>query len=115
MDGFPSLFALVGADGFIDPGSTGGITQENVRRVDQLVTPEDGEPFLHTFYCFSGLSPVSSGQVTLQGVRLPIINVPYLVVESEETRNDGLNDCSVRVYLVIEGQLGAADFHVLLY
>lgn len=39
-----------------------------------LITPEEGqegqERFFHTFYCFSGLPPVTSGQVTLEGVRL---------------------------------------------
>jgi hypothetical protein len=40
--------------------------------------------------------------------------VGELIVESEETQGPPDN-CEVTVYLTIEGVLGAADFHILLY
>jgi hypothetical protein len=60
-DGGPILSAHIFASGRVDHTTPGGITQENVRRVDL----GDGG----VVYCFSGLPPVVGGQVTLDGLQ----------------------------------------------
>jgi hypothetical protein len=102
-DGGPILSAHIFASGRVDHTTPGGITQENVRRVDL----GDGG----VVYCFSGLPPVVGGQVTLDGLQsLGVGLTPHIALLLENP------DCNPEVSIAgPNGQSQAFDFHVLLY
>jgi hypothetical protein len=61
----PFLFAHVSADGTVD-GLGGGITQANLDSID--IEPGEEEGITNEWeYCFTGLPPLSGGQVTIDG------------------------------------------------
>jgi hypothetical protein len=95
-DGVPILSAHIFGTGRVDDTTPGGITQENVRRMDNPVA-----------YCFSGLPPVVGGQVTLDGVvSAPAGVTPYISMTT---------DCNPEVLIAGPNGFQAADFYVLLY
>ena len=104
MDGVPILSAHVFSTGRVDTTTPGGITQENVRRVDRQFTQG-----VAVIYCFSGLPPVVGGQVTLDGLQLSGAGkTAYLTLE--------VQDCNPEVTIVGKNNIPeAADFHVLMY
>jgi hypothetical protein len=122
MDGAPTLFAHVFSDGSVEQGTPGGITQENVRRVDTDVQKEvdtDGDGIPDTVitvresrYCFSGLPPLFGGNVTVDAGSITPIRFPFLQVNTEDP------DCSPMVFMLDESSDSAfnpASFYILLY
>jgi hypothetical protein len=122
LDGPQILFAHVLPDGSIREGTPGGITQENVRRVDTQVEEEpfdsdgDGIPDTvttrtETRYCFSGLPPVFGGHVTISETPSFILpDTAYLIMDTGDPA------CSPMVH--VSGQNGIAvpaGFNILLY
>jgi hypothetical protein len=120
LDGAQILFAHVFPDGTIREGTPGGITQENVRRVDTQVeepfdsdgdgTPDTVTTRTETTYCFSGL-PVFGGQVTISETPSFILpDTAYLIIDTGDPA------CSPMVH--VSGQNGIAvpaGFNILLY
>lgn len=121
LDGPAILYAHVFPDGSIREGTPGGITQENVRRVDtQVEEPfdEDGDGVpdtvntrTETKYCFSGLPPVFGGHVTISETPSFILpDTAYLIADTGDPA------CSPMVH--VSGQNGIAvpaGFNILLY
>lgn len=112
MDGIPSLFAHVFLTGIVDDRVQGGITQDNLRRVETPV----GDGTLDIKYCFSGLPPVVGGQVTIVDGGSRGLALPRLDLETQDP------ECPIMVTIVDE--LGVdpdrlvrtqAEFHILLY
>jgi hypothetical protein len=97
-DGRPFLSARISSTGGVT--SPGGITQENVRRVDL------GDNLV--VYCFSGLPPVIGGQVTLDGLQRLGVGTPHIALLEAP-------DCKTEVSIVGPNGSQEADFHVLLY
>jgi hypothetical protein len=116
LDGPQILFAHVFPDGTIREGTPGGITQENVRRVDEQVeTDDDGDGVpdrvsTQTTYCFTDL-PVFGGHVTISETPSFILpDTAYLVMDTGDPA------CSPMVH--VSGQNGIAvpaGFNILLY
>jgi hypothetical protein len=120
MDGAPTLFAHVFSDGSVEQGTPGGITQENVQRVDTDVQKEvdsdsDGIPdtvitVTEISYCFSGLPPLFGGNVTIDAGAVTPISPPYLQVNTENPA------CSPEVIVINEfAGYQPASFYILLY
>jgi hypothetical protein len=103
-DGRPILSAHIFSTGRVDDSTPGGITQENVRRVDV------GDNLV--VYCFSGLPPVVGGvggQVTLDGLQASGVGLtPHIALLDAP-------DCNPEVSIVGPNGSQAFDFHVLLY
>jgi hypothetical protein len=99
-DGRPILSAHIFSTGRVDDSTPGGITQENVRRVDMAPG---------AVYCFSGLPPVVGGQVTLDGLQSSGVGLtPHITILPDP-------DCNPQVFIVGPNGFEAFDFHVLLY
>jgi hypothetical protein len=120
IDGAPTLFAHVFSDGSVEKGTPGGITQENVERVDTDVEEEvdtDGDGIPDTVqtvkeirYCFRGLPPLFGGNVTIDSAPIVVVHFPYLQVNTENP------DCSPMVFVISEvSGYEAASFYILLY
>jgi hypothetical protein len=120
MDGAPTLFAHIFSDGSVEKGTPGGITQENVQRVDTDVQKEvdsDGDGIPDTVrtvresrYCFSGLPPLFGGNVTIDAGAVTPIYFPYLQVNTDNP------DCSPVVIIADESNAyNTASFYILLY
>jgi hypothetical protein len=121
LDGPQILFAHVFPDGSIREGTPGGITQENVRRVDTQVeepfdsdgdgTPDTVTTRTETRYCFSDLPPTFGGQVTISETPSFILpDTAYLIIDTGDPA------CSPMVH--VSGQNGVAvpaGFNILLY
>jgi hypothetical protein len=117
LDGAQILFAHVFPDGTIREGTPGGITQENVRRVDtQAEVDDDGDGVpdrvsTQTTYCFTDLPPIFGGQATISETPSFILpDTAYLIVDTGDPA------CSPMVH--VSGQNGIAvpaGFNVLLY
>jgi len=113
-DGF--LFARVFPDGTVDPSYSLGITDENIS--SRLTTHPADLDLIFTSYCFSGLPPISGGQVAIS----PGVGDSYTggfvdVPGVNDADAEGETVCQARV-IVIQDQVNAGDpvnFHVLLY
>lgn len=108
--GFAPLFAEIRVDGTVSPHvPSNGITNDNVVMVN--TGPTETEPG-DISYCFSGLPPISGGQITISDTKENGENgqvVGYLALQT------GDPDCSPRVHIVTEGGFtAAAGYHILL-
>jgi Collagen triple helix repeat (20 copies) len=105
IDGTPTLFAHVFSDGRVEEGTPGGITQEDVTRVD---TVEDG--VTSTKYCFTNLPPVFGGSVTIDGLDDGDRAVtPKLQVRTQDP------SCSPMVVVTDGVQRQASSFYIVLF
>jgi hypothetical protein len=120
MDGAPVLHAHVFSDGSVELGTPGGITQENVERIDtdverEVDTDGDGIPDTVTTvresrYCFRGLPPLFGGNVTIDAGAVTPIYFPYLRVNADDP------NCSPVVTIADEFHaFNTASFYILLY
>lgn len=118
MDGQSLLFGHVYSDGSIEEGTTGGIFQENVRRVDTHIPYSDPEEvpnhpgFTSVKYCFSDLPPVFGGVVSIDtpGDFPAVAHTPFISIATEDP------SCSPAVVITNGGVAHAsASFYVLLY
>lgn len=120
-DGAQFLFAHVFGDGTIEEGTPGGIFQENVRVVSEEVVEDGdangngipGETFTDISYCFSGLPPVSVGNVTVETGAITPIVFPYLQITGDP-------ECPIAVRILQQGVSGSdtrefANFYIVLY
>jgi hypothetical protein len=113
------LFAHVFGDGTIEEGTPGGIFQENVRLVSAEVVEDGdangngipGETLTDIKYCFSGLPPVSGGNVTVETGAITPIVFPYLQITGDP-------ECPIAVR-VLDGfasdTSGYVNFYIVLY
>lgn len=103
----PFLFAHVSADGTVDDLG-GGITQANLDSID--IEPGEEEGITNEWeYCFTGLPPLSGGQVTIDGGKDAIAAI---------TLETGNPDCSPLVQLGgqrIDNTDAQPGFHMLVY
>jgi hypothetical protein len=104
----PVRFTHVFPDGTIEEGSSVGITQENVVRVERVNDDESTT----IFYCFVGLPPAHGGQVTINTAQGSTFSLtPFLDVTTEDPEA-----CSQTVVIMdLDDETVESSFFLLLY